>query len=777
MGSRIRIGDLTLDRGRHLVTRDSVPIALGPLSYKLLLALVDAAPDVVSHEQLIRSVWKGRPVTPETLGQRIKLLRDALSDDPTHPIYIEGVRGQGYRLVPPIETIPADSASPTRPRRPSPTVWVIGLLTVAAIAALVATLPGMTERVSRAGGPPDSIAVLPFIDLSEEGDQQYLADGIAEDILNLLSRTTGLRVIAATSSFSSYRRKPDPSDIAKALGVTHVLEGSVRKAADRVRVTVRLLEASRGHQLWAESYDLSSDDILTFQYEVARSVAFELHSTLRTSSEISPGTTNPQSYDLYLRGQQMMRERSYGEARRLFEQIVVKDPDFIPAYAALGSSYVMDVVDVRVDVTTIRESLRDIVNRGLARAPHDAGLMALSAQLARYDGNMTLAESTFAAALRRQPSNNLVRSLYPAFKLDRSDPRSALQLSRESLQIDPYNPFTYILIWASHMDLWQREEAMAAATRYLELSAPHDISGEFMIGATQWLLVADFVDGIRALERSAARIEPEYAGTPGWLPLLHYNVGDLNTADALLARALATPWNDIEKVPASIYGDVAHGRVAQARRRAVDELAASKDWGGAETDIIIMRLAVDELIARGEAQRAVDFIESIAPVYSLYKSKADIDAADFSPAPVAVKSAFTSYPALYFTHYARALRASGDERSAMRMLDHLDAVLALRRRRGLFVEERYAAEASALRGNTNAALDALEKAERDRTIYHWWQTELLHNPIFADLRTHPRFVTLLERIQADLSAQRDKLRALQPNTRSATEPSRPHAGR
>ena len=122
-----------------------------------------------------------------------------------------------------------------------------------------------------------------------------------------------------------------------------------------------------------------------------------------------------------------------------------------------------------------------------------------------------------------------------------------------------------------------------------------------------------------------------------------------------------------------------------------------------------------------------------------------------------MKSAFSSFPAVYFADYARALRAAGDEIGANQMLDHLEAILALRRERGLFIEERHVAEVLALRGRTDAALDALEKAERDRTIYYRWHLVLLRNELFAGFRNHPRFVALVEKIRRDLSRQREQL--------------------
>jgi DNA-binding winged helix-turn-helix (wHTH) protein len=141
MSARFRIGDLTLDTGRCLLLCDSKPIALGPLTYRLLLALVQAAPDVVTHDELVRSIWGGRSVSPETINQRIKLLRDALADDAGNPRYVEGVRGQGYRLLPRVEVLPDESPARPRPRWIVPTGVAMSLAAVAAIALWIMAPP------------------------------------------------------------------------------------------------------------------------------------------------------------------------------------------------------------------------------------------------------------------------------------------------------------------------------------------------------------------------------------------------------------------------------------------------------------------------------------------------------------------------------------------------------------------------------------------------------------------------------------------------------------
>ena len=234
-----------------------------------------------------------------------------LSDDPGNPRYVEGVRGQGYRLLPRVEVLPDES--PARHRRR----WVVPMGAAISLAAAAAIVFWIMTAQTDAVRESTSVAVLPFTDLSPGRDQQYLADGLAEEIINLLSKATTLRVIARTSSFSFRGKDADVARISKALGVTHVLEGSVRKEGDRIRVTVRLVDASNGSRLWSESYDQQVGDVLAVETNVARSVAAELRANLQNLADVPAKGVNAEAYDLYLRGQHELRMREFGASRAL----------------------------------------------------------------------------------------------------------------------------------------------------------------------------------------------------------------------------------------------------------------------------------------------------------------------------------------------------------------------------------------------------------------------------------------------------------------------------
>ena len=759
MSSIYRVGDLTLDAGRQEVRRGAEPVHLGPLTYRLLLTLIEAAPDLVGHDALADAVWPGRVVSPETVSQRVKLLREAIGDKPHEPRYIELLRGRGYRLIPPVAVVPPGE---TKRRWGRPIV-------VGALLALAAAAVTWRFSVPDPAAPSSvTIAVLPFADLSAAQDQGYLADGIAEEILNLLSRTTPLRVTARTSSFSFRDESADVATIAERLNVAYILEGSVRKSGTRIRITAQLVSAADGVHVWSDAYDREIGDALSLQEEIAGSVADALETNLVGEDRPARATAKrvvPEAFDAYLRGQQQLRIHSMislAEAARYFEASVEIDPAFLPAYSSLGLIYVLQIVDIHVPVTENLPKLRAVVRQGLSLAPGDPGLIGLSGQLARYEGLAGLAEQRLGRALALDPSNVPVVKLHAMFKLDQSHPREALQAYHRLLRRDPLNSELYIGIWACHMDLGNARDAIAATMHYDDVAPGPSLIGTRLRAITRALLLGDIAGSIRDETQGAAE---SYA-----YPLLYYSLEDQETGDAAVQRQrqLLGP-DELGTIQYTLaYRHLVRGETAEARALALEAFTARKDFSAAYDDYFVARLAIDALIAGGQAERAVELIERMAPVYATYRSRPEMHPREFSPAPYSVKGAFSSYPAFYFPDYIRALRAADDAAGAGNMLQHLEAIQQWRRERGLFIKERHVAEARILRGDVDGALDALEKAERDRTLYIAWHAFLLHNEIFAGIRHHPRFGGLIERVADEMRRQRTELGGPSPETAQAT---------
>ena len=293
--TKVRIGDWCVDRLSGQISRDGKTVRLEERSMRLLWCLAEHAGEVVSVEKLLDQVWPEVTVTQDSVYQAVTTLRRVLGDDPKQPAYIATVPRLGYRVVarvgpwmdPVVDNPPVAEAAPHRGvswARGAP--FLVGAVVIVALAFLVRGKsakndPGTTTAV--AARPQKSIAVLPFLDLTEGMKEGEFADGMTEELIDRFSKIPGLRVPSATSSFY-YKEKQVPiSEIAKALAVEYVLDGSVRKSGDRLRVAARLVRAENGYVMWSETYDRPFDDLLMVQDDIAGEVTKALKSSIEGS--------------------------------------------------------------------------------------------------------------------------------------------------------------------------------------------------------------------------------------------------------------------------------------------------------------------------------------------------------------------------------------------------------------------------------------------------------------------------------------------------------------
>ena len=280
-----RFGDYCLDSvARRLTRADGAIIALKSRAFDTLLYLVEHHDELIDKDRLIGAVWPRAIVTENNLNQAIAAVRRALGDTPEDHRFIVTVPGRGFRFVAEVDiaaaypaTVPAPPARrPSPVRGPAPVILVIGMVLAVLIYAALRSAPNSVAP-ARAGtaatAETPSLAVLPFLDLSPERDQGYFADGLAEELLDILDRVPNLRLIGRTSSFAFRDTNADLRTIQRTLGVTHVLQGSVRRHGDRVRVTVALLGARNASQLWSESYERDVKDVFAIESDIALHVA------------------------------------------------------------------------------------------------------------------------------------------------------------------------------------------------------------------------------------------------------------------------------------------------------------------------------------------------------------------------------------------------------------------------------------------------------------------------------------------------------------------------
>ena len=307
-------GNYALDVDRRELRRGSEQISVGPQVFDLLVYLVKNRERVVSKDDLIESVWGGRIVSESTLTSHINAVRKAVGDSGEEQNLIRTIARKGFRFV--------GDISEERP------------------AVTAKSSPAGQADPKRALPLPDkpSIAVLPFQNLSGDPEQDYFADGVVEDIITALSRMRWLFVIARNSNFTYKGRAVDVKQVGRESGVRYVLEGGVRKAANRVRVTGQLIDASTGAHLWGDRFEGALEDIFDLQDQVTTSVVGAIAPQLE-QAEIERAkrkpTENLDAYDYYLRGMASYYRRTreaITEALPLFYKAIALDPDFASAY-------------------------------------------------------------------------------------------------------------------------------------------------------------------------------------------------------------------------------------------------------------------------------------------------------------------------------------------------------------------------------------------------------------------------------------------------------------
>lgn len=278
----LRIGDWCVNPAAGQMSRGDEVVRLEARTLRLLLCLAQHAGEVVSIEELLDQVWAGVVVTQDSVYQAVASLRRLLGDDAKQPAYIATVPRLGYRLVaavspwidlPPELAVTAAATPAKRTGRRVPLALAIGAGVLIAL--------GIVAFVFHSKPAKPSVAVLPFLDLTtQEMNEEYFADGMTEELINRLSRVPGLRVPAPTSSFFFKGKQVTVADVAKSLGVTYVLDGSVRKSDDMLRIAARLIRADDGYVVWSETYDRPSDDKLKVQDDIATEVTRALRASL-----------------------------------------------------------------------------------------------------------------------------------------------------------------------------------------------------------------------------------------------------------------------------------------------------------------------------------------------------------------------------------------------------------------------------------------------------------------------------------------------------------------
>jgi len=452
-----RFGRFELQPAEQRLLVDGEPVAVGLRAFDLLVALVERAGRLVPKAELLDLVWPGLVVEENNLQVQVSALRKILGPDA-----ITTVPGRGYRFT--LQPEPGDPPL---------------------------TLTSPPEQLARAAAEPHSIAVLPFVNMSDDAANEYFADGLSEELLNVLSKIRGLHVASRTSAFSFKKTKADIPTVAQKLNVATVLEGSVRKAGSRVRITVQLVNAATDSHLWSQTYDRELEDIFAVQDDIAHSVVQEMRTALMGERASAPGTVevtaevqaavqgrsgNAEAYQLYLEGSFFLNRYNDEDTRKAiacFRRALDVDPEYAVAWASLSFCYLRQEVNAWAPIAEGAERARKAAMRALAEGPDvAAGHWALGAVRMWYDWDWRGAEASLRRALQLAPEDSQLLILAATLMQNLGQLEEAAALARQALALDPLNVEAHMTSGLQLLYTGRLAEAERAFRKALELS-PH----------------------------------------------------------------------------------------------------------------------------------------------------------------------------------------------------------------------------------------------------------------------------------------------------------------
>lgn len=790
-----RVGDLLVDRARARVTREGAEVPLPKLSFDVLIALLEAAPALLSVDDLMKRVWAGVVVNDETVSQRIKLLRSALGDDARQPRYVAVVRGRGFRIVADVATVdltgaavetpaaatpggtPAATASlhasagssPATPRplgarssrrRALPLVAIAVAVVVVALAAawIARTARESATRVNAAtdvaSANERSIAVLPFSNPGGRSEDEALAVGVAEAVLHQLVGVPEMTVISRTSSFAATRKDRDARQIGAELRARFLLEGSVQRDGSRLRITAQLIDAPSGAHVWSLQFDRAIRDVFAVQDEIAQKVAEALRLSLSADAGIRSAASRTSNFDAYLeylQARSVMARSRVADLPRAIESLqrsVNLDPRFAPAWASLAQAELERgeyeyAHDRAARFETVLERTEALVERALQIDPSNAAAYLTRAR-ARAFTDLKAAEADYRTGLKLAPSDaagyeGLASALYqdPA---RRTEALEALERARRLSPLDPrYEVTRSVFLLYGRSDVAGAAGALERALQLDPLYQP----ALARLGELNWCCRARAAEGIRYLEQ-ALQLDPQSEWTRRTLILAYLDAGDEAAARATVGGGgAAVPGRDL---PLLVYRH-AWREAAEAAYAAIDDDTITELYEELASTAIRM-----DAQQRRDYGRARDVLTDLAGVTW-----------DDAGRPIVERRLGLKSAELGL---AFVLQASGQPERGRALAQRVVDDMKFEERqfqRGELWYLRARGMAFAILGDTEGALGALRRsAELSFAQHCWWGTTAV-DPAFAEVRRRPEYAALHRTLTTFTSEQQSELARLRAN--------------
>ncbi len=566
-----------LDPENHSLCRGEERLQITPKAFDVLCHLVEKAGSLVTQDELLEALWPNTYINPEVLRKYILEIRRVLGDQPGKPVFIETVTKRGYRFIAPVTDqssaqAPGPATLEETPRPPGAQATLLEqenssnkvtmrklaipavLLIVVAI-AMTGYYWRVRTRLKAPASGNSSIAVLPFVDLSSGKDQEYFSDGLTEELITSLAKIPSLKVVARSSSFQFKGKNEDPRGVGQKLGVATVLEGSVRKDGDRVRITAELIKADDGFQLWSETYDRDISHIFAAQDEIARAVtdALQLKLLRDDSSATRAGstTTNSQAYEAYLQGQYFIArgqdKEDLEKALAYADQAIKLDAGYAPAWGQRAQ-----VLQTLASVALIENAdgyrrARESAEKAIALDPNLAtGYMALGLVQINHDWDWEGADESLKKAGVLEPGSATVlgNRAYLAGNLGQLE--KAIELRRAAIALDPLRANFHLALGYELLLLGRFDEAKAALQRAQELNP--QLSSLHLTRGTILLLEGHELGSLAEMEKETGEWE-KLSGES----MAYYALRRREDSDHALNKLIATHQNDCAYQIAEVY--------------------------------------------------------------------------------------------------------------------------------------------------------------------------------------------------------------------------------
>lgn len=719
---RLRIGDYLIEPDLDRIHGPGGDTVLEPKVMAVLVYLARRPGEVVSADELIDVIWHGRPMGDNPVYRCIALLRRALGDDPRAPRCIATVPTKGYRLIAAVEAVdrprcphaqPAPATASTRARRGRPLVKCAMTLSM----AVLALLPGIRPRGvgAMSASAPVTLAVLPFVDMSGGPGQQYFSDGLTEEVISELAALDPARltVIARTSAMAYRNTDKTTPTIGRELGVAYLLEGSVRRDGDRLRIGAKLIRVGDGALRWSRSYDRGATDSLAIQHDIAQTIGVALQLTLVARPPASRPIArqpSPRAYDLYRQARALMHERSVSgvhRARALLGEALALEPDFAPAIAASALATLLgdDQAQPRA-LALVRPSIERALalDPGLAEGHAVHGLMYMLAHDAEH------AEAALTRAVALDPSLSDALNWQASLINFRGRLRESLAARRHLARIDPKNMANLANLDTLLLSSGALDEAAALARR-LRRDYPDSVHGSF--AEIEVNLASGRLADAAMLATAAGVLQDR----------IRYLLGDF----AKVAAEPASPW---------------HARALLAQGQADAAIATALDQAVLRPDDPLLAynlLYVQSLAGRPQA------------VLRLYRER-------WGSLPMLEAFFGNELLGSELALIAQAQRDAGQDADSVATLafwhERIDYLMAHGYAGSAFasVLARYRALAGAPRAAVATLAHAIDLGYRDPLLER--------EPAFADLREAPGFRAQAARMHALIAGERSKLAAL-----------------